>query len=321
MSGPRSRAWCFTLNNYPDGFIPILQGKLDAQYARKRIIKYVFQAEVGDSGTPHLQGHIRFANQRRGDFVTRFVSAPEQQAHTEPADGSDASNWIYCTKDKGRTAGPFTQGHYDTKQGREGALTVALRCKRKRDVAEEHPEVFVKYHRGLDALYAERLRKRARTRETPVVCVLCGDPGVGKTRWIYDHFPHDDVYVYTHDKAEWWDGYEGERVVVFDDYYGELRYARMLQLLDRYPVRLPVKGGFTWLNAERIFLTSNTHPNMWYQGVPSTRALKRRIHHVYKMPHEQPDYESLKLSEARGNTCPEPLEVDGSSESMSLETN
>lgn len=51
------RSWCFTLNNYDKKDIKNLEKEFKDE-------KYVFQEEVGENGTKHLQGVVTFKNQR-----------------------------------------------------------------------------------------------------------------------------------------------------------------------------------------------------------------------------------------------------------------
>jgi hypothetical protein len=52
--------YCFTFNNYEESDIVNLKIKLDMNCER-----YVFQEEVGESGTPHLQGSIKLIKRLR----------------------------------------------------------------------------------------------------------------------------------------------------------------------------------------------------------------------------------------------------------------
>jgi len=63
--------------------------------------------------------------------------------------------------------------------------------------------------------------------------------------------------------------------MLIDDYRGEGSYAFLLRLLDRYPMQLPVKGGFVVLQAVRIYITSNVAPP--WGTVDTPEALLRRI--------------------------------------------
>lgn len=54
---PAKRIWCLTWNNYPvTTWFEILKS------CNPQILEYVFGEEIGDEGTPHIQGVIRFKN-------------------------------------------------------------------------------------------------------------------------------------------------------------------------------------------------------------------------------------------------------------------
>ncbi|GAC77771.1 replication protein [uncultured marine virus] len=53
-----SKHWVFTCNNYTKENIELICND-------SSIKRYSFQEEVGDSGTPHLQGYLEFITKRR----------------------------------------------------------------------------------------------------------------------------------------------------------------------------------------------------------------------------------------------------------------
>jgi len=55
-----AKHWCFTWNNYDKESVVMLQGVL-----RSMAKAWVFQEEVGESGTPHLQGYVEFSDKLR----------------------------------------------------------------------------------------------------------------------------------------------------------------------------------------------------------------------------------------------------------------
>lgn len=57
--------------------------------------KWIVGKEVGESGTPHLQGYAMFANPVR--FSHLKSSWP--RAHLERAKGNAKQNYVYCSKD------------------------------------------------------------------------------------------------------------------------------------------------------------------------------------------------------------------------------
>ena len=64
-----------------------------------------------------------------------------------------------------------------------------------------------------------------------------------------------------------------------DDFYGWVKYDEMLKICDRYPYRVPIKGGFRQFTSECIIITSNSEPDQWYKfdAYNGGAALLRRI--------------------------------------------
>lgn len=83
---PRSRAYCFTLNNYTDDQLAAVRS-LDCQYM---VFGY---EECPTTGTPHLQGYVYFKNARNLSALVKVLPG-----HLTPADGSATDNFNYCTK-------------------------------------------------------------------------------------------------------------------------------------------------------------------------------------------------------------------------------
>ena len=51
-SKERGRRWCFTLNNWHDSDVESLKKMTDIKYM-------IVGIEVGEKGTPHMQGYVR----------------------------------------------------------------------------------------------------------------------------------------------------------------------------------------------------------------------------------------------------------------------
>lgn len=83
-----AKKWCFTLNNYNDddisSIVPLFKEYCDIAF---------FSKEVGESGTPHLQGYFEFKTKRRP------LSVFPANAHYEKAKGNLKANIEYCSKD------------------------------------------------------------------------------------------------------------------------------------------------------------------------------------------------------------------------------
>ena len=83
------KKWCFTWNNYPvDGLEQMEQTFI------KMGIHYIVGKEVGESGTPHLQGYIECPSKMRW---SQF-KLPDS-IHWEKCKGTRLDNIKYCSKD------------------------------------------------------------------------------------------------------------------------------------------------------------------------------------------------------------------------------
>ena len=80
--------WCFTFNNYSKEDIEILVPEIDA-LAKRGIIG----REVGEWGTPHLQGYVEFKKKCRPKNLF------DERIHWEKAKGGPRANYEYCSKD------------------------------------------------------------------------------------------------------------------------------------------------------------------------------------------------------------------------------
>lgn len=84
-----SKKWCFTLNNYTDYDFNEIHRICCVNSA-----KFIIGKEVGESGTPHLQGYIEFTRRVRPKGIF-----PIDRIHWESARGTRADNTSYCSKD------------------------------------------------------------------------------------------------------------------------------------------------------------------------------------------------------------------------------
>lgn len=107
--------------------------------------------------------------------------------------------------------------------------------------------------------------------------VFWGATGTGKSRKAWDDGGMD---AYCKDpRTKFWDGYCDQKHVVIDEFRGGIDVAHLLRWLDRYPVRVEIKGSSRPLVAETIWITSNLSPDDWYPDIDAETlsALRRRL--------------------------------------------
>jgi len=130
-------------------------------------------------------------------------------------------------------------------------------------------------------------------RDHPVeVIVVYGTSGCGKSRWAKEKYnKNNEAYEWqppVTGRQDWWDGYEGQETVIVNEFYGQLPWDRLLTLLDRYGLKVQVKGGHTEMTCKRIVFTTNCIPSNWYINQQTSdgswcdfQILRRRITIAY----------------------------------------
>jgi len=283
-----SRDWCFTLNNPTADDIAFLSSHLQTPAVRYA----VYQPEIGDSGTYHLQGFIQFRSPRRLATLHRLLP----RAHFENRRGSPQQARQYCVDETKRVQGTsITEfGIFDPGPGqgqRQDILNVCayLKTHSYRDAVLEFPAECAKYHRFF---------KEYRTYVTPArdwitkVYVFIGPTGTGKTRTAHHLFPQ----LWTKPPGPWYDTYDAHEIVLLDDFDGsDIAFTFLLRLLDRYNLLSPVKGSYANWAPRTLIITSNYPIDEWYnRGDPSRNApLHRRITNTFMFPLSNSDRSTL----------------------------
>lgn len=265
----RSRHWCFTLNNYSENHVETLR-----ELGQSAQVSYlVYGKEIGESGTPHLQGYVVLAVRKRGHQVKSVLPG---NPHLEPSLGTPEQNKAYCEKEgQSEEFGSCPSG-----QGSRTDLESLHECIKSGssllEVAEQFPSAYMRYSTGIEKIYY--LQQKPRNWETQVI-VYYGDTGTGKTSKVH----HEHTGLYVHSGGKWFDGYDNHQVALFDDFGGsEFKLTYLLKLLDRYECKVEVKGGMRQWAPKIIYITSNKEPILWYPNAFEEHrlALWRRLNKV-----------------------------------------
>ncbi len=270
-------------------------------YKNRKVKFAVFQLEKAPTtGKLHFQCYFEFLHR------TRKCTLMKQFPHCfwSKRLGTARQAIDYCSKDDTRQEGPWRWG--ETEQDvddnilnpdsvappRKKISPLQVACNHLKNgkdlkwLARNMPDVFTMHSDGLRKFISIISPPR---NDKPTVLVFYGLPESNKSRRaqaIADELFPDDICRYDAlggDGQEWWQTYQGEKCVIVDEFDGrKFKWDRFLQLTDRYPVTVPIKGSHFPFLAELIIITSNLRPSMWYPQKPFG-ALRRRITDCRKM--------------------------------------
>lgn len=282
---PKLTNFCATINNYSENRCKKLRKLVDRKVLSYIIIGY----EVGNEGygTPHLQIYGQsYAKEIRTTTLKKELG---NKAHIEQAFGTYKHNRRYCGKDLFWEEFGIARTEKSQTQGKSKANLMQFRLQKIADLAKggatfkqlvaEDILVAAKYTKFCDRM---SLYYKPEPRQNLQVELHYGLPGAGKTFDWFDRYPDTYELPIKTGKNEplWWDGYDGEKEVLLDDFSGKIALDDFLRLIDKYRVKVPIKGSFVNFVPDRICITTNVHYDEWYnysKRQSSKQAMLRRI--------------------------------------------
>jgi hypothetical protein len=256
----QSKRWVFTLNNYAESDVARFHDAPDRAYV-------IIGKEVGASGTPHLQGYITFYKPKR----LAAVKTISLRAHWEIARGSTDECIKYCSKD-----GDFHEIGERPKVGSRGKFVDAVNMIVAGDpiveVATENPEAYARGGRGLREL--QYVLSNAYEHTGVRGHWYVGPPGTGKSHKA--RMDHPGAFIKMQNK--WWDGYNGQDVVILEDMDDACLKHYLKIWADKWSCSGETKGGHVHLQHKKFIVTSNyTIEDLYGEDQKMCEAIKRRF--------------------------------------------
>ncbi len=268
--------------------------KITLEELKAALSEYVYIAqqergsEGGEQGYEHYQIYIENLTPIR--FETLKNKLPN--AHIEPRKGTKQEAYDYVTKSETKIGENFGNGEIDlvTRQGQrvdiEDVMQMVRDGKTNREIEAVYPSVMFKYRKAIEETRQSYLKEKYGSifRELNVTYIF-GNAGQGKTRYVMDKHGYENVYRVT-DWAHPFDNYNGQSVMLFEEFRSSCKIEQMLNYLDGYPLELPARYAQRTACFETVYITTNIPLNQQYTRIQETqpetwRAFLRRIHYVW----------------------------------------
>lgn len=254
--GNQKRDWCFTVNN------PFDNKEIYMNALEEHCTYIVIGDEVGELGTPHLQGYLQLKKKLRLHNV-RELFPSESPPHLEGRKGTKLQAADYCKKE----AHFIEFGSLENMQGErtdlDGMTGMLVDNASMRDVALSNPATWVRNYRGLAAFQALIAPPPRIYREHLECHLYYGKTGTGKSYKAL--FENPGIFRKPVGKGLWFDGIPwGCKSVLLEEVTGQYPLSDMLMLMDKYQIQVETKGGHAFLDVDKIVMTTNVHPATWY---------------------------------------------------------
>ena len=295
------RKYLLTINN------PIEKG-LDHENIKikikslKGLIYYCMCDEIGlEEKTPHTHVYIYYKNPKR--FSTLKNIFPE--AHIDIARGTSKENRNYCRKegkylddekkdtnliDTFEEEGDLPD---DDNQGKhteiEKIVELIENGYKVSEIIRELPKYALRINQ-IKSLYNEINQEKFKSilREDMEVIYVYGPTGSGKTSWITSKYGLDNISLINCNDNNAFDKYDGEEILVLDEFNSSFPITSMNQYLDIYPTELKARYNNKIAMYNKVIIISNLPLYEQYFNIQSEKnelykAFCRRIHKVIEV--------------------------------------
>ena len=291
----QSRKWHLVLNNPKDSGFTHDKIK-DILLIFKSLVYYCLSDEIGQTLHTHL--FIAFSSGVRFSTIKRAFPT----AHIEIARGTCKVNRDYCNKenkwaddDKHGTKieGTFEEwGEMPVERQGTNNIFVDI-VDRIRDGAT-NAELLVEFPDQLRALrdfdYVRQSLKAEEYRDKwrdLTVKYIFGETGLGKTRYVMEKHGYRNVCQVTDYKRHPFDDYQGQEVLLLEDFDSSLNFQLLLNVTDGHPIALPARFTNRQACYDKVYIISNLPLKEQYPYIKTNQlalwdAFIRRIHKVIR---------------------------------------
>lgn len=253
----------------------------------------VFGYEVAPStGKEHLQcfgvtkKKTTFQHKASGAVGLQkwFVQNGYAGTHFEDARASDEENLAYCKK-----GGNFFEwGELpkdlkpsDKKRKSEDDYSEALELATAGNIKHIPAKLLIKHYRALKDISRE-FREKPPALDGPCGIWVNGHAGFGKSNGTRRYIVGNQPY-YAKNHSKWWDGYEFEDYVIFDDAHPDDAKSLLTDFklwADAVPFQAEIKGAMVYVRPRHFIVTSQYRIEDIFPGAKDFDAIDRRFKRI-----------------------------------------
>lgn len=220
------------------------------------------------TGKNHWQGYFYLKNRMTLSALKKKINS---SWHFIKANGTGEQNRIYCGAEDYDKNGKYKKKNelfeefgILPKQGKRTDLielnNEIKQGKTVKEIRQENPIIYHQYGRTLDKLEDDYLRTLYR-KNMPKVTWYYGPTGVGKSHIAFENYNRDTHYLLNVKDNGFWEGYVGQKILIINEFRGEIPFSDLLQICDKWDYLVKRKGKETIpLLAETIIITSCKTP-------------------------------------------------------------
>ncbi|MCL2199744.1 MAG: replication protein [Defluviitaleaceae bacterium] len=288
----QSRKWQITINNpenhgFDHDLIKQIIGKL------KSIVYWCMADEIGENGTLHTHLYMAFNSAVR--FSTIKKKFPK--THIEMARGTSQENRDYIYKLGKWEKDKKKETHLEDTREEYGEMPLERQGARNdladlydmikqgippQRIIDENPQYMMKLsqiEKIRQMILEEKYKNTYRELE---VTYIHGITGTGKTRGVMEKYGYENVYRVTNYDHPF-DRYNGQDVLLFDEFRNSLKFQEMLEYLDGYPIALKARYADKQASYTKVYIISNYELYQQYTEIQKNKpkdwdAFERRIH-------------------------------------------
>lgn len=307
LENVQSRKWLITINNpLEHGFDH--QTIIDTMATVKGASLYWCMCDEEGDECETLHTHIFIF--RTSPFSAKTINNLFPNMHRDRAYGTAAECRFYVMKD-GDKFHKDASGHYryvdnngkvheginysdtfyeygecpEEHQGKSSASEIILEMIRNGATNKDIVDAVPSSYKDIEKI--ERTRSMYRDSDFAscwrdlTVTYIFGTTGSGKTRSVMEQYGYLNCYRVT-DYKHPFDTYDGQDVLIFEEFRGGLKHGDMLNYLDGYPLLLPCRYFNRQACFTKVFIITNIPPDEQYPNIDkeSRNAFFRRINCV-----------------------------------------